>query len=579
MDTTFAHHGSPKILGRTLEFDRSDLDVTTFDYCWRMGSWIFLASVERIYLIGYSFVGSGRLIGIFDRSASSVYGFRSVASHASGVEHSFFSFGSCGHGVWGDRTSVDRGAMGGSAFDTGRSFCFSLSHFCGRPLCQRYDRRRRAWHRRRIDFDHGIFMTTFPHPPSSESSHLSELGKSFSEAVFDTASVHDLVPEKYHKHLDRLRRGILAFCQEFEIPNEALKDLKAFEFQLTSKKIPAERMAEAVLFFQQLEHLVTHGEPFKEILPEYLQEIEQRYHLTEQYTAQFDLLTEAGILNERNAIIGIDGKEYPLPTLEQIAVRLYERQEELQTKNDQGFVKLLLVPFGMSLDALREAFKQFLLSYTQTHSAFDLDTNNSFLKRDYKGEKMEDFSKLVYYPKFFDPQKHQGQTKMEILKEQGANPEASFPGWTVHLFQPSNIRELDQCSPKGVASIPREFAGSNHGKDLRRSDIVANKTFNKYLSVLQQAQGNEGSPHFLESGLTPEDWMIAFMAHLEETGERLDHYGNNQGSVSGLIGSFFPFSNSVPCMYWRWFNPQVCLDRHNPDFSSGDMGARTSVIV
>lgn len=420
-------------------------------------------------------------------------------------------------------------------------------------------------------------MMSLFHP--SPDSHLSHAGgELFSEAVFDASSVRDLVPEKYHKHLERLRESILAFCHEFEIPRETLKDLKAFESQLTSKKIPSERMAQAVLFFQQLEHLVTQGEPLKEILPEYLQETEQRYHLSEQYTAQFNLLAEAGILNERNAILGIDGKEYPLPTLEQIARRLYERQEELQTKNDQGFVKLLLVPFGMSLTSLQEALKQFLLDYRQTHSTFDLDTDNPFSK-DYKGEEMEDPSKLVYYPKSFDPQNHKGQTKMEILAEQEADPHASFPGWTVHLFQPSNIRELDQRPPKGIASIPREFAGSGHGKDFRRPDIVANKTFHKYLSVLQQAQGDEGSPYFLESGLTPEDWIIAFMAHLEETGELLDHYGNNRDSISCILGAYFPFSNSVPCMYWRWFDSKIHLDKHSPDTSSGDMGARTSVIV
>jgi len=421
-------------------------------------------------------------------------------------------------------------------------------------------------------------MSLFPRS-SSESHCPSETGESLSEAFLNSSSrTRDSLPEQYQSIFDELRNGILAFCQEFEIPNEALKDLKAFEFQLTSKKIPAERMAEAVLLFQQLEHLVTHGEPLKETLPEHFQETERLYHLTEQYTAQFNLLKEAGILNERNAIVGIDGKEYPVPTLEQIAKRLYEREKELSIKRDQGFIKLLLVPFGMSLDALRETLKQFLLAYKQTHEDFDLDINDPLWtwEEGYKGADIGNPPKMFYYPKFFDDN-HQGQTKTQILEAQKIN-EASFPGWTVHLFQPSDTRDLDQSSPRGIVPISQEGEGRSYREEHDRPDVETNKTPIQYLAILEEAQDDPTSPYHYESGLTPEDWIFAFMTHLEETGKPLDDYIQ---SIAFLTEAFFPSVKSpvVPIAYWDRTDKLVRLGRNEPHIKDGIAGLRTSVIV
>mgnify|MGYP001558664741 CR=1 FL=1 len=146
---------------------------------------------------------------------------------------------------------------------------------------------------------------------------------SFSEAFLDTSSARDALPEQYRTQFDELRGDILAFCKEFKIPVETLRSKEAFGAELTSKKIPPERMAQAVSLFACLEYLVTHKEPLKETLPEYLEEAERLYHLSEQYTTQVALLEQAGILKE-GKITGIDGRTYPIPTLEQIAQRLFE---------------------------------------------------------------------------------------------------------------------------------------------------------------------------------------------------------------------------------------------------------------
>ena len=420
-------------------------------------------------------------------------------------------------------------------------------------------------------------------PSTSESSHPSEIGKPLSEAFLDSSSrTRDSLPEQHRAHFDELRGSILAFCREFGIPIETLRSKEAFGAELTSKRIPQERMEEVVSLFARLEYLVTNREPLK-VESEALKEVEPLYHLTEQYTSQVALLERIGILKD-GKITGIDGHDYPIPTLEQIAARLFEREKDLSIKHDQGFTKLLLVPFGMSLDTLRETLRQFLLAYKANHPDFDLDTKEPLWtwEEGYKGADTGNPPKIFYHPTSFDPDNHQGQTKLEILEAQADRPEDSFSGWTVHLFQPSNIQDLDLDSPKGFASIPRQGRGKIRGKEFPRKDLEANKTPIDYLSTLQQAQDDPTSPYFQESGLTPEDWILAFMTHLEETGKPLDDWQNNKESITYLTGAFFPSiatSAFAPCAFWFRDDRQAILDRNAPRDRVGRIGVRSSVIV
>jgi len=429
------------------------------------------------------------------------------------------------------------------------------------------------------------FSRSSSEPSHHENSHPSAIpaeagvhrpSVSLSEAFLDSSSrTRDSLPEQYRTQFDELRSDILAFCHDFNIPVETLRSKEAFGAELTSKRIPTERMREVVSLFARLEYLVTNREPFKEIPSEYLEEAERLYHLREQYNTQVSFLERIGILKE-GAITGIDGKNYPIPTLEQIATHLFERREVLSTKHDQGFTKLLLVPFGMSLDALQETLKQFLLFYRQTHPTFDLDITQPLWTWEdgYKGADTGNPPKIVYYPKRFDGKNHQGQTKTEILEEQAVTP-GSFPGWRIHLLQ------APKDNLPGFRGIPRQGQGKTQGEDSPRPDLEANKTPTEYLSLLQQAQDNPDSPYFQESGLTPEDWILAFVTHLTETGQPLDDYGSDKEGATYLTGAFFPSDDSslVSCAYWRRDDRRARLRGDDPRVRGGAFGVHSSVIV
>src|SRR3989339_481909 len=262
------------------------------------------------------------------------------------------------------------------------------------------------------------------------------------EAIMDSvSSVRDSLPEQHRAHFETLRQEIITFTEVHGISRESLGKPDLLREATYKLSIPdLERLA---LLLERFEYLLKNGEPKKEEIDpaKAIEYGEKFYHLRKQYDSQVELLEEVGILKE-GAILGIDGNTYPIPTLEQIAMRLFERRETLRTKHDQGFTKLLLVPFGMSLDILQETFKQFLLDYKQSHPFFDLDTNQPLWAwEEYRGADIGDSPRLVYEVGSFEDKNHGGKTKMEILEEEKntlgrVHGDRERKAWTVLLLQP-----------------------------------------------------------------------------------------------------------------------------------------------
>jgi len=271
-----------------------------------------------------------------------------------------------------------------------------------------------------------------------------------------------------------------------------------------------------------------------EKLPEGLIEIEKVYDLRRQYKDQVALFERVGILKD-GCITGIDGKEYPVPTLEGIAARIEKKRDVLDGKHDQGLDQLLLVPIGMSLDVLMDTFKKFLLIYKQVHPDFGLDADRPLYtwETGYQGADRGEHPKLVYDIVSFG-EEHGGKSKMKLLEDQGQNPD-STPGWRVMLVQ-----KASQIS-------------------------VMNRTPEEHLSTLQAAKNNPDSPDYGESGMTPEGWMIDFMANLEETGRPLD-------VAACLVGSYFVDSHYIPMARWNKDSQLVLLDAIDPQSKDQDVG-------
>lgn len=321
-------------------------------------------------------------------------------------------------------------------------------------------------------------------------------------------------------------------------------------------------------------------------------EAERLFDLRHQYDVQMTLLLKIGLVETKKVMdgsgaerdvsfmTGIDNEVYTVPSYETIVSRLAERKEFLETKADQGFKKLLLVPFGMSLDALLAKFKTHLLeykkAYDQAHKkdtppgVFALDENQPVWvwESGYKGADIN--GTLVYDPVSFD-ESHAGATKAEVLEGQRSGKDTAA-GWRVLLLQGGE-------SAKGYKGIPKSGNGQMEGTQHPRHDIEAGKSPREYLADQRTVSGDTDSPYRGEFGMTPEEWIVMFMAHLEETGKPIDAFKRDTDSVPYLIGAYFTASADVPDAFWGRVGRQARLLRSGPDFVDDDIGVRSAVRV
>ena len=241
----------------------------------------------------------------------------------------------------------------------------------------------------------------------------------------------------------------------------------------------------------------------------------------------------------------------------------------IKQKIDQGFTRLLIVPFGTSLDTLRSKTGELIKKHKKANkllaedgSSLELDTATPLWAWD--GYNNADKSgALVYYPEHFDKENHNGTTKTELLS--GAQPSQAnsstpntnpFPGYRILLIQEDT-------------QIPREGKGT---AKAGRDSLEAGKSPNDYLELLKTDQS-----YSKELGLTPEDWLTLFATNLTEKNKVINDWQSNKDSINYLVGSYFPGSDRVPRAYWGRGGRRARLDRGGPAGVSGDFGVAGAV--
>ncbi|TAL51113.1 hypothetical protein EPN81_00750 [Patescibacteria group bacterium] len=145
---------------------------------------------------------------------------------------------------------------------------------------------------------------------------------------------------------------------------------------------------------------------------------------------------------------------------------------------------------------------------------------------------------------------------MEILLEQGNN-QNNAAGWRILFLQAGE-------NGKGIRDIP---IGESQvqGDKFPRPDIVAGKSAIEYLAIQLQESQDPTSPYHGESGMTLEEWIVAFMAHLEETERPMDDFGAGN-SIVYLTGAFLSAAldeeaetDRIPTARWYRFDQQAGL--------------------
>ncbi len=281
--------------------------------------------------------------------------------------------------------------------------------------------------------------------------------------------------------------------------------------------------------------------------------------ITKQYESQVAVLRNVGIMTRlpdgSEGIIGEDGTQYPIPSLLSMVQRFCEdekKYELLRRKVEQGFTKLLLVPFGLPLQAIREKYAEQLKLHKAASKLFaesdqatwlELDADNPVSKWD-----EYDSQEMAYFPTSFDPQNHGGLSKADAVAQKGA--------WQVYLVEETRIPGKDKGATKNG-----------------RKQLEADLTPLQYLEMLKSDSQYKG-----EVGLTPELWLMKALTRLEEKNEVIDDC-QGKGSFSYNLGAYFPESSGVASAYWNRNFSKAILSSTGAAFFAEGFGVSSAVEI
>ena len=267
-------------------------------------------------------------------------------------------------------------------------------------------------------------------------------------------------------------------------------------------------------------------------------------NLKKEYARAITALNRAGILtivprSKKLGVIGIDGKKYPAPTIENL-LEIFARNKELvDRKMRQGFTRLLFTPIAMPTPQLIDLVKTALLKHAaerkivQTkQNPTDPDIPVRVNTRDpiwiwERVRKILDTPRIVYFPQAYTKNDHQGLTKEEVIQTTRL---CAVPGWSVGLIEQIPI-------------MPAQGRGKVRGG---RKQLEGNSAPRDYLQTLT-TPGYEG-----ETGWTLEDFLTHFITHLEISNQvSHDRFDSNALWLFGsYIPDLMPKALCVPVGYW-----------------------------
>lgn len=267
-------------------------------------------------------------------------------------------------------------------------------------------------------------------------------------------------------------------------------------------------------------------------------------NLEKEYARTITALNRTGILtllprSENLGVIGIDGKEYPVPTQEQLQEVFTRNKELVDRKKRQGFTQLQLTPIAMPTSQLIDRVKTAVLKHAAAEKIIQTKQNSTDADIPVRVNTAEpiwiwervrqavDTPNLVYFPQAYTDRNHQGLTKEEVMQ---TNRLCAVPGWSVGLIEPIPI-------------MPQQGQGKVIGG---RKQLEPYSTPRDYLRTFS-APTYQG-----ETGWTPEDFLTHFITQLETTNQvSHDRYDSN---ALWLLGSYMPNSmptpHLVPVGYW-----------------------------
>ena len=258
-------------------------------------------------------------------------------------------------------------------------------------------------------------------------------------------------------------------------------------------------------------------------------------------------------------VMGNDGKEYPVPTQEQLQAIFTHNRELVARKRRQGFTQLQLTPTAMPISQLIERVRTAVLKHAATgkiiqtkQKSTDADIPVRVNTRDpiWIWDTLRhavDTPNLVYFPQAYTDCNHQGFTKEEVMQNTRF---CAVPGWSVGLIEPTPI-------------MPQQGQGEVIGG---RRQLESYSTPRDYLRTLS-TPAYQG-----ETGWTLEDFLTHFVTQLETTNQ-VSHQRQDRNAL-WLLGSYMPTSGGtrmkslVAVGYWDRGRLYLSVHRSGNRFSA-----------
>jgi hypothetical protein len=300
--------------------------------------------------------------------------------------------------------------------------------------------------------------------------------------------------------------------------------------------------------------------------PEDPTETEFDRHIESEYRRNLVALNRTGILSilpdsERLGVIGFDGREYPVPTQEEVKDVISRNNELVKTKEAQGFTRLQITPMAAPIPILIARAETEILKHAREGAIFqskqsphdqdiavDVDKDEPVWVWNRVKEAIS-ANEIVYFPHQFEGN-HKGKTKGEIVNDPSV---CAVPGWSLGLIE-------------DTTRLPRQGQGKDIGG---RSQLENNLTPKDYLKSLHQAT------YLGETGWTYEDFLTDFLVNLQNTNQ-VSHE-SYEYSALWLVGSYLPSSASVPDGSWDRGNGRLYVSAYDPDFRAEGWGVRSTV--
>jgi hypothetical protein len=286
--------------------------------------------------------------------------------------------------------------------------------------------------------------------------------------------------------------------------------------------------------------------------------LERLFPVEKEYTRCIKSLNLTGILtvlpkSGMNGVIGIDGKEYPVPTLGQVLAIFSHSKDFAIKKIHQGFKFLELTPMAIPISLLIDLTKAAIFKHASEGTIFQtrLSPSDNKIRVRVNSEKIVwvwdtlkqiiEKNELVYFPKEYSDN-HQGQTKLEVINNENI---CAVPGWSVGLVE-------------NLPIMPQPEKGKILGG---RKQLEIGSSPREYLRILQ-AKAYQG-----ETGKTIEDFITEFLIRLETTNEVSND--RNDNNALWLLGQYVKYvkhikSDLVPTGWWHRYFGRIRLDAHRP---------------